>query len=132
MNRRRGSLGWIVAGLGLLLCICLLPYLISSVYSVASTLFHVDAATQWLWGDWLSTVIDPGGAAYRLVVEAPVCCGGAVGLLITVLGIVWLMGGRGDEDSRPEEEPFEGELLEDEAAEHREEPIVPDIDRATW
>lgn len=130
MNRRTGSSGWIVGALGLLLCLCLLPYLISSIYSVASTLFRVDAATQWLWGDWLSTVLDPGGTAYRLLVEAPVCCGGAVGLLIMVLGVVWLVTSREDEEPQVPEETCEAELpLEEDSAD---EPIVPDIDRATW
>lgn len=132
MNRRRGSLGWTVAGLGLLLCICLLPYLVSSVYSVASTLFRVEAATQWLWGDWLSTVLDPGGTAYRLLVEAPVCCGGTIGLLITVLGALWLVGGRGEDELLPDEGPREEEVPAEEAAEPDEEPIVPDSERATW
>ena len=133
MNRRRDGLGWIVAGLGLLLCICLLPYLISSVYSVASTLLNVPAATRWLWGDWLSTVIAPDGMAYRLVVEAPVCCVGALGLLITVLGIVWLVSGREDGEPGAEEETYGAETPgEAETSEPAREPVVPDIDRATW
>jgi hypothetical protein len=136
MNRRRGSSGWIVAGLGLLLCICLLPYLISSVYSVASTLFQVDTVTRWLWGDWLSTLLDPNGMAYRLMVEAPVCCGGAVGLLLTVFGGLWLLNGRTEEEEEigealeAEEEACDAELpLEDDSLD---EPISQDIDRATW
>lgn len=133
MNRRRDGLGWIVAGLGFLLCICLLPYLISSVYSAASTLLKVPAATRWLWGDWLSTILAPDGVAYRLVVEAPVCCGGALGLLITVLGIVWLVGGREDGEPEAEAETYEADIpAEDVATGPVDEPIVPDIDRATW
>ena len=133
MNRRRDGLGWIVAGLGLLLCICLLPYLISSVYSVASTLLNVPAATRWLWGDWLSTVIAPDGMAYRLVVEAPVCCGGALGLLIAVLGIVWLVSGRGNGVPEAEVGTYEADIpAEDVVTRPVDEPIVPDIDRATW
>jgi len=133
MNRRRDGLGWIVAGLGLLLCICLLPYLISSVYSVASTLLNVPAATRWLWGDWLSTVIAPDGMAYRLVVEAPVCCVGALGLLIAILGIVWLVSGREDGEPEAAVETYEAGIApEDLATEPVDEPVVPDIDRATW
>jgi hypothetical protein len=130
MNRRRGSLGWIVAGLGLVLCCCLLPYLISSVYSVASTLLQVPAATKWLWGDWLSTVINPNDPMYRLVVEAPICCGGAMGLLLTVLGIVSVLN-----IAEREEEDEVAEAYQPEAT-----PVPPeepeaqdrDIDRATW
>lgn len=132
MDRRRGGLGWVVAGLGMLLCICLLPYLISSAYSVAGALFQVETATQWLWGDWLSTVLDPGNAAYRLLVEAPVCCGGAVGLLITVLGVVWLVSGRGDEELGPEEATSETDLPVLDEVTEPEEPVIPDMDRATW
>jgi len=133
MNRRRDGLGWIVAGLGLLLCICLLPYLISSVYSVASTLLNVPAATRWLWGDWLSTVIAPDGMAYRLIVEAPVCCVGALGLLIAILGIVWLVSGRVDGEPEAAVETYEADIPpEDVATEPVDEPVVPDIDRATW
>lgn len=135
MNRRRGSPGWIVAGLGLLLCICLLPYLISSVYSVTSTLFQVDAATQWLWGDWLSTLLNPTGTAYRLLVEAPVCCGGAIGLLLAILGGLWLLNGRAQEEQAPEVLETQEEVCDTEFPpedDSPEEPIVPDIDRATW
>ena len=133
MNRRRDGLGWIVAGLGMLLCICLLPYLISSVYSVASTLLNVPAATRWLWGDWLSTVIAPDGMAYRLIVEAPVCCVGALGLLIAILGIVWLVSGRVDGEPEAAVETYEADIPpEDVATEPVDEPVVPDIDRATW
>jgi hypothetical protein len=117
----------------MLLCICLLPYLISSVYSVASTLLNVPAATRWLWGDWLSTVIAPDGMAYRLVVEAPVCCVGALGLLIAILGIVWLVSGRVDGEPEAAVETYEADIPpEDVATEPVDEPVVPDIDRATW
>lgn len=136
MNRRRGSLGWIVAGLGLLLCCCLVPYLISSVYSVASTLLQVPAATKWLWGDWLSTVINPNDPMYRLVVEAPICCGGAMGLLLAVLGIVWIANGGASEGQDLAEETYEPNVAAEAEATpvSAEEPEVQDqdIDRATW
>jgi TRAP-type C4-dicarboxylate transport system permease small subunit len=135
MNQRRGSLGWIVAGLGLLLCCCLLPYLISSIYSVASTLLQVPAATKWLWGDWLSGAINPNDPLYRLVVEAPICCGGALGLLLTVLGIVWVVNGRESEENaaaeRSESTTVAGTEATPESTEAQEAPYQ-EIDRATW
>lgn len=94
MERRGISLGIVIAGLGLALSCCLLPYLISSAYSVASVVLQVPDASKWLWGDWLSTVLDPTTGLYRLVVESPVCCVGVLGLLTTVVGVVWLVSGR--------------------------------------
>jgi hypothetical protein len=134
MTRRNGALGWVVAGLGLLLCCCLVPYLISSVYSVASTLLQMPAATRWLWGDWLSTVIDPSGAMYRLMVEAPICCGGAVGLLLAVFGIVWVANGRESEEQEAAEETYEPAILAEAETpvEPAAEPDAEDIGRATW
>jgi hypothetical protein len=135
MNRRRASLGWIVAGLGLVLCCCQLPYLISSIYSVASTLLQVPAATRWLWGDWLSTVFNPNDPMYRLVVEAPICCGGAIGLLLTVLGIVAVLNLAGSEDQEEAVDTVRTEIAaEADATPSSEEPIAQDqdIDRSTW
>jgi hypothetical protein len=105
MERRTNNLGCIVAGLGVVLAACLLPYLISSVYSVASTLLQQSTATGWLWGDWLSTFVDPRGDVYRLLVELPICCVGAVGLLLIVLGVALMLGvGEPDEEDLPPEE----------------------------
>jgi hypothetical protein len=106
MERRTTNLGCIVAGLGGVLAACLLPYLISSVYSVAGTLLQQSTATRWLWGDWLSTFVDPRGDVYRLLVELPICCVGAVGLLVIVLGVALMLGvGEPDEeDFLPEED----------------------------
>jgi hypothetical protein len=107
MERRTNSLGCIVAGLGVVLAACLLPYLISSVYSVASTLLQHPTATRWLWGDWLSTFADPRGDVYRLLVELPICCVGAVGLLVIVLGVALMLGvGEPDEEDLPPQEDF--------------------------
>jgi hypothetical protein len=134
MTRRNGVLGWVVAGLGLLLCCCLVPYLISSVYSVSSTLLQMPAATRWLWGDWLSTVIDPSGAMYRLMVEAPICCGGAVGLLLAVFGIVWVVNGVEGEEQEAAEETYEPAILAEAETpvEPAAEPDAEAIERATW
>jgi hypothetical protein len=79
--------------LGLVLSVCLLPYLISSVYSVASAVFQTPAPANWLWGDWLSTVIAVDSPLYMVLAEGPMCCAGALGLLIIVLGAVLMAGG---------------------------------------
>jgi hypothetical protein len=105
VERRTNSLGCIIAGLGVGLAACLLPYLISSVYSVVSTLLQQSTATRWLWGDWLSTFVDPRGDVYRLLVELPICCVGAIGLLLIVLGVVLMLRvGEPDEEGLPPEE----------------------------
>ncbi len=57
MERRGCGLGCIIVGLGLLLSACLMPYLISSMYALVSTLLQVPAVPDWLWGDWLNTVV---------------------------------------------------------------------------
>jgi len=95
MERRGCGTGAVMLVLGLALSCCLLPYLISSVYSVMSTLLQEQPATQWLWGDWLSSIIPADNPLYRLLVEAPICCGAALALLVAVLGFVWLFNNRG-------------------------------------
>lgn len=135
MKQRIASLGCIVAGLGVILISCLMPYLISSIYSVASTLLQQTTATRWLWGDWLSTLADPRGGVYRLLVELPICCVGAVSLLLVVLGVVWMIRDReqGEEYGDEEEEFLEGAGNEDaygSGAGAQSE--GPDSDRATW
>ena len=105
MERRGCGLGCVFAGLGLLLTLCLLPYLVSSVYSVASALLQVPTAPNWLWGDWLNTVFGQDALVYMLFAEGPICCVGAVGLLIIILGIVMVISGlgQGEEDYSEEE-----------------------------
>jgi len=88
MERRGCGLGCIITGLGLLLSLCLLPYLVSSVYSVVSALLQVQAAPNWLWGDWLNTLVGDSDALYMVLAEGPICCVGALGLLIIILGLV--------------------------------------------
>ncbi len=95
MERRGCGLGCIIAGLGLVLSCCLLPYLVSSVYSIAAALLQVPAAPNWLWGDWLNTVVGDRELLYMLLAEGPICCVGAVGLLIIILGGVIIVTGMG-------------------------------------
>jgi hypothetical protein len=104
MERRGCGLGCVFAGLGLLLTLCLLPYLVSSVYSVISALLQVPAAPNWLWGDWLNTLVGESDALYMLLAEGPICCVGAIGLLIIVLGLVIAITGSGEEEVEVEEE----------------------------
>jgi hypothetical protein len=93
MGRRGCGLGCIVAGLGLVLSCALLPYLISSIYSIVSSVLQVPTAATWLWGDWLSTLVGSGNALYMLLAEGPMCCVGAVALLIVILGAVMMITG---------------------------------------
>jgi hypothetical protein len=93
----------------LLLSFCLLPYLLSSIYSLVTALLQVPGGADWLWGDWLSTVVPPDGTLYMLLAEGPVCCVGALGLLIVILGTVLMIGGSGE---APAEEVEEGFLTE--------------------
>lgn len=104
MERRGCGLGCLIAGLGLLLSLCLLPYLVSSVYSVVSALLQVPAAPNWLWGDWLNTVAGESDALYMLLAEGPICCVGAIGLLIIVLGLVIAISGWGQQEYEIEED----------------------------
>lgn len=97
MERRGCGLGCIITLLGLTLCCCLLPYLISSVYSVVSAVLQVPGTPDWLWGDWLSSVIGADSPLYIVLAEGPICCVGALGFLIVVLGLVMLISGAGPE-----------------------------------
>lgn len=104
MERRGCSLGCIIAGLGLLLSVCLMPYLVSSMYALASALLQVPAVPNWLWGDWLNTVVGDSEVLYLLMAEGPMCCVGAIGLLIVILGLVLMIYGLGQrEEVGPEE-----------------------------
>ena len=98
MERRGCGLGVSIAGLGLILSICLLPYLISSAYSMAADLFQMQAAPQWLWGDWLNTAIGADHPLYMFVAEGPICCAGVMGLMIIMVGIVLAIGGMDEDD----------------------------------
>jgi hypothetical protein len=100
MERRGCGLGCIIAGLGLALSCCLLPYLMSSIYAVAAVLLQVPAAPNWLYGDWLNTLVGDQDILYMLLAEGPICCVGAIGLLIVIMGVVMMANGmaQGDEE----------------------------------
>jgi hypothetical protein len=88
MERRGCGLGCVVTALGLVLGCCLLPYLLSSVYSIITSLLQVPAAPNWLWGDWIGTITGDSDALYMILAEGPICCVGALALLIVILGLV--------------------------------------------
>ena len=114
MERRGCGLGCVIAWLGLALSCCLLPYLISSVYSIVTALLQVPSA-NWLWGDWLNTIIGDNGAAYMVLAEGPICCVGTIGLLIVILGLVLMISGTGQDEEVQEEEDYEYYYYEPEA-----------------
>jgi hypothetical protein len=100
-------LGCIIAGLGLLLGFCLLPYLISSLYSIVSSVLQVPTASTWLWGDWINTVVDSSNPIYMLLAEGPICCVSTIALLILVLGVVLVITGLGPAEEDREEDWYE-------------------------
>ena len=104
MERRGCGLGVSIAGLGLILSCCLLPYLISSAYSMVAALFQVPAVPKWLWGDWLNTTIGGNDPLYMFLAEGPICCAGVVGLMIIMVGVVLAFGGMGEDDEHYAEE----------------------------
>ncbi len=105
MERRGCGLGCIIAGLGLMLILCLLPYLLSSLYSIVTALLQVPVTANWLWGDWLNTLVGESDPLYMLLAEGPICCVGAIALLILILGLVMMISGVGqDEEAYAEEE----------------------------
>jgi hypothetical protein len=91
MERRSGSLGCIISGLGLLLSCVLMPYFISSTYSILAALLQVQSAPTWLWGDWLNSVVGGSDLLYMLLAEGPICCGAAITLLITIFGVILIL-----------------------------------------
>jgi hypothetical protein len=94
MERRGCNLGCIIAGLGLLLSCFLLPYLVSSIYSIITALLEVPGRVPWLWGYWLGDLVGESGALYMVLAEGPICCVGSIGLLTIVLGLVMMISGR--------------------------------------
>lgn len=103
MERRGCGIGCVFATLGLVLGCLLLPYLISSIYSLVSAVFRVSSASTWLWGDWLSTILGSSHPLYMFLAEGPICCIGTVALLILILGVVLMItatsSGEDDEDN---------------------------------
>lgn len=90
-----------MASLGLLMSCCLLPYLVSSIYSIVTALLQMPSTPDWLWGAWLSTVVEGNETLYMVLAEGPVCCVGAIGLLTMILGLVMIIGG-GGADKEPD------------------------------
>lgn len=113
MEGRSCSLGCIIILLGLLLSCCLLPYLASSVYSVSSAVLQTPGAPNWLWGDWLSTLVDVDGDLYMILAEGPICCAGAIGLLIVIMGLMLAISGMGRAEEFETEAYSGGTDLED-------------------
>lgn len=107
MERQGCGLGCIVAGLGLILSCCLFPYLISSIYSIISSLLQIPAGSTWLWGDWIDTLVDSNTPMYMVLAEGPICCVGAIALLIVILGVVMMINGLGPGEEYYEEEEYE-------------------------
>jgi hypothetical protein len=90
----------------------LLPYLISSIYSIVTTLLEMEGVPNWLWGDWIYGLVGDSGAVYMVLAEGPICCVGALALLIVVMGLVISIGGVGGREPAepyprvPEYEPY--------------------------
>jgi hypothetical protein len=105
MERRGCGLGCVVALLGLLLSCCLLPYLLSSIYSIATAVLDVSSATTWLWGDWISTLplIGESDVLYMGLAEGPICCAGSLALLVVIFGVVAVISGLGRSDDHYDE-----------------------------
>jgi hypothetical protein len=106
MRRQTWGLGCIVLGLGALLSCFLLPYLVSSIYSIGTVLLQQSAAPEWLWGTWVDALAGKSDVLYMLLAEGPICCVGAIGLLIVILGLVLAVGGVGRSDGADIEEEF--------------------------
>ncbi len=112
MERRNVGLGYAVGCLGLVLMCCLLPYLVSSIYSIVGAVLQVPTAPTWLWGEWVNGLSGQSDLLYMLLTEGPLCCVGVVSLLLVVLGLVLALGsGRRaiepyDEYEVPPEEPY--------------------------
>jgi len=104
MERRGCGLGCIIAGLGLMLSCVLLPYIISSVYSILAALLQVPAAPSWLWGDWLNTVVGGNDLVYMVFAEGPVCGAAVITLLIIILGLVLILNNLARSPELDEEE----------------------------
>lgn len=105
MRRQSCSLGCILLALGALLSCCLLPYLVSSIYSIVTALLQTPAAPEWLWGEWINALVGESDVLYMLLAEGPICCVGAIGLLIVILGLVLAISGTGqpEEAESPQE-----------------------------
>lgn len=94
MQRQNWSLGCILLALGALISCFMLPYLVSSVYSIVTTLLQVSGNPEWLWGMWIRTLVgDESDVLYMLLAEGPICCVGAIGLFILIMGLILALSG---------------------------------------
>jgi len=98
MERRGCGVGCVFTTLGLILGCLLLPYLISSIYSIVSAVFQITSASTWLWGDWLGTTLGSSHPLYMFLAEGPICCIGTIALLILILGVVLMITGTGSSE----------------------------------
>lgn len=92
MERRTANLGCIIGLGGLLLLCCLLPYLVSSVYSILGAVLQVPTAPTWLWGEWVNRLAEGNDTLYMLLTEGPICGAGMAALLLIVFGLVVVLG----------------------------------------
>jgi hypothetical protein len=81
----------------MLLSCFLLPYLISSIYSIITALLQVPATPAWLWGDWINTIVGDSDALYMFLAEGPICCVGSLSLLVLILGLMLGISSMGQE-----------------------------------
>lgn len=124
MERRGCSLGCIVTALGLLLSLCLLPYLLSSIYAIVSAVLNVEGVPTWLWGDWIHSVVGDSGALYVILAEGPICCVGTLGLVVVILGLVLTISGEGvPEEPYADQEWFGEDEEEDDEDEDEDEDL---------
>lgn len=106
MQRQSWGLGCIILGLGALLSCFLLPYLVSSIYSIVTALLQASATPEWLWGTWIHALVGESDLLYMLLAEGPICCVGAIGLLIVILGLVLAVSSIGRPDEAYRERDF--------------------------
>jgi hypothetical protein len=107
MELRGCGPGCIVLALGLVLSCCLLPYTVSSIYSIVGAVLQVEGIPNWLWGDLLGTITDPNGVLYMMFAEGPICCVGTLALLTLITGLVMLIASTGRRDEEFAEEEYE-------------------------
>ena len=107
MERRGCGPGCIVLALGLVLSCCLLPYTVSSIYSIVGAVLQVEGIPNWLWGDLIAQLSEPNGALYMLLAEGPICCVGTLALLTIITGLVMLIAGTGRQEDEYAEEEYQ-------------------------
>lgn len=107
MDRQESRLGCLVAVLGIVLGVCVLPYLISSIYSIANTVWQAGGAANWLWGDWINSWVGEDRILYMLLSEGPMCCVGAIVVLIVAVGLVSHFGVSEPQDTLEDETLYE-------------------------